>query len=191
MDRKFKRVLITGIAGAGGSYLAEYILNNEKNVKIFGIYRSNGYIKILKKKYKKKINFSRVDLRSYARLKKILNKIRPDLIFHIASNADVRGSFDRPKETIENNNSITLNLLEAVRTLKLKPLIIICSTSEVYGIVKKKDIPIKEDGKINPVNPYSCSKAFQDIVSQVYFKSFGLRIIITRMFSYTNARRGN
>ena len=41
------------------------------------------------------------------------------------------------------------------------------------------------------MNPYSCSKAFQDIVSQVYFKSFDLRIIITRMFSYTNARRGN
>ena len=191
IDRKFKRCLITGSTGSGGSYLCEHILGKKESIKVFGTYRSRGYLDHLKKKYKKKISFSRVDLRSYTRLKKILNKIRPDLIFHIASIADVRGSFDKPQETIENNNSITLNLLEAVRTLKLKSLIIICSTSEVYGTVKKKDIPIKEGTKMSPVNPYSCSKAFQDLASQVYFKSFGLRIIITRMFSYTNARRSN
>ena len=66
-----------------------------------------------------------------------------------------------------------------------------CSTSEVYGIVKKSETPIKESSKIKPVNPYSASKAFQDIVSQVYYSSFGLNIIITRAFSYTNARRTN
>ena len=113
------------------------------------------------------------------------------MIYHIASNADVRRSFYRPKEIIENNNLITLNLLESVRVCKFKTLIIVCSTSEVYGKVTKKEVPIKETQNISPINPYSASKAFQDIVSQVYFKSYGLRIIITRMFSYTNARRNN
>ena len=191
MNRKFKRCLITGITGSGGSYLCEHILSKKEKVKIYGTYRSSGYLTYLKKNYKKKITFYKIDLRFYQKIKKIINIIKPDLIYHIASNADIRGSFDMPKEIIENNNSITLNLLEAVRTSKIKPLIIICSTSEVYGKVKKKDIPIKEDKNINPVNPYAASKVFQDIVSQVYYKCYGLKIIITRMFSYTNARRNN
>ena len=174
MNRKFKRCLITGITGSGGSYLCEHILSKEEKVKIYGTYRSPGYLKYLNNKFKK-----------------ILNFIKPDLIYHIASNANVRRSFDKPKEIIENNNSITINLLEAIRTSKINPLIIICSTSEVYGNVRKKDIPIKESKNINPVNPYSVSKAFQDIISQVYNKCYGLKIIITRMFSYTNARRNN
>ena len=189
MNRKFKRCLITGITGSGGSYLCEHILSKEQKIKIYGTYRSPGYLKYLKNKYKKKIKFYKINLRFYKKLKKIINIIKPDLIYHIASNADVRGSFDIPKEIIENNNSITINLLEAIRTSKINPLIIICSTSEVYGKVKKRDIPIKENKNINPVNPYSASKAFQDIISQVYYKCYGLKIIITRMFSYTNARK--
>ena len=57
--------------------------------------------------------------------------------------------------------------------------------------MSKKDVPIKETRNISPVNPYSVSKAFQDLLSQSYFKSYGLKIIITRMFSYTNARRND
>ena len=193
INRNFKKCFITGLTGSGGSYLCEHILKRDKKIKIYGSYRSKGYLQFIKKKYKnkKRVYFDKLNLQSFSNTKKILNKIKPDLIFHLASNADVRGSFDTPKEIIENNNSITLNLLEAVRKLKIKPIVVICSTSEVYGIVKKSDTPIKEVLKMNPANPYGSSKAFQDIVSQVYQRSFGLNIIITRAFSYTNARRTN
>ena len=67
----------------------------------------------------------------------------------------------------------------------------ICSTSEVYGAVPKKDIPIKESQQINPLNPYAATKVFQDIISQIYFKCYKMNIVITRMFSYTNSRRIN
>ena len=50
MNRKFKKCLITGITGSGGSYLAEYILKKDSNIQIFGLYRSNGYLNFLKKK---------------------------------------------------------------------------------------------------------------------------------------------
>ena len=81
---------------------------------------------------------------------------------------------------------ITVNLLEAVRQLNFKPLIIICSTSEVYGNVEKKDMPITEKHSIAAINPYAATKVYQDLISQIYNKSFDLKIIITRMFSYTN-----
>ena len=186
INRKFKKCLITGITGSGGSYLAEHILQRDKKIKIFGIYRSSGYKNILKNK---RIKLFKANLSNYNKTHKLVKKINPDIIFHLASAANVRESFDVPKKIIENNNSITLNLLEVIRKNRINPLIIIVSTSEVYGKVRKKDTPIKETKNINPVNPYSVSKAFQDLLSQVYYKSYGLKIIITRMFSYTNARK--
>ena len=52
-------------------------------------------------------------------------------------------------------------------------------------------MPIKETQLINPINPYAVTKVFQDLISQVYEKTFGMNVIITRMFSYMNARRNN
>ena len=188
INRKFKKCLITGITGSGGSYLAEHILSKNNKIKIFGIYRSAGNKNLLKSK---RIKLLKGNLCNFSKTQKIIKKINPDLIFHLASTANVRESFDLPKKTIENNNTITLNLLEIIRINKINPLIIICSTSEVYGKINKKDVPIKESKNLSPVNPYSASKAFQDLVSQAYLKSYGLKIIITRMFSYTNARKNN
>lgn len=191
MNRKFKKCLITGITGSGGSYLAEHILKKDKNIKIYGFYRSKGYKTILQKKYKNKIKFIKLDLTNFDKCKYLLDKIKPDLIFHLASNADVRGSFDNPIEHAKNNNIITINILEACKKNNLNPLIMICSTSEVYGNVKKKDMPISEKNYISPINPYAVTKVYQDLISQVYRDSFKMKIIITRMFSYTNARRLN
>ena len=186
-DRKFKKCLITGITGSGGSYLAEHILSKDKNIKIFGIYRSHGYKHLFHKN--KRVHLFKGDLRNQIRTQKIIKKIQPDLIFHLASNANVRKSFDVPYTFINNNIDITINLLESIRRLKVKPLTIICSTSEVYGLVSKKEIPIKEKQIMRPASPYAVSKSTQDLLSQVYHKNYGQNIIITRMFSYTNARR--
>ena len=191
MDRVFKRCLITGIAGSGGSYLAEYILKKSPSTKIFGFRRSSGYSNYLKQKYKSKVLISKIDLNNFNYLKRKLKVIKPDVIFHLASNADVRNSFFQPLKFSENNNMITVNLLEALRQIKSKAIIVICSTSEVYGNVKKKNMPIKENQQIAPINPYAVTKVFQDLMSQVYQKTFGLNIIVTRMFSYMNARRNN
>jgi GDP-mannose 4,6-dehydratase len=192
MNRNFKKCLITGATGSGGSYLVEHLIKKNNKIEIFALYRSKGYLDLLKKNNKKKkINFFNIDLKNFSKLKKIIKHAKPDLIFHMASNADVRGSFDDPIGCTSNNNLITVNLLECIRQTKINPLIILCSTSEVYGSVNKKDVPITEDQKISPANPYAVSKTFQDLLSQVYSKSFNLRIIITRMFSYINSRRNN
>lgn len=191
MNRTFNHCLITGITGSGGSYLAEHIIKKKKNIKISGFYRSKGYKHLLKSKYGKKISLIKLDLTNYSQIKKKIEILKPDLIFHLASNADVRGSFDKPLEHAYNNNIITVNLLEAIRRSEINPVVMICSTSEVYGSVSKKYMPITEKQKIAPINPYAVTKVYQDLISQVYQKSFGLNIIITRMFSYTNARRSN
>ncbi len=190
-SRNFKRCLITGITGSGWSFLTEHVLKQNKKIKIFGLYRSSGYKKLLEKNYKKNICFYKIDLNNFNSLKKIIKKIKPDLIYNFASNPDVRMSFELPRETINNNYQSTLNLFESVRVLKLKSLIIHCGTSEVYGSVSKKDVPIKETLGIRPVSPYAVSKAYQDLCAQLYSKIYNLNIIITRMFTYINPRRNN
>ena len=148
MIRKFKKCLITGITGSGGSYLAEYIIKKSNKIRIFGFFRSYGYKNLLEKKHKNRISFLKVDMTNYSLVQKKINLIKPDVIFHLASNADVRGSFDFPIEHAKNNNLITVNLLESVRRSTCNPIIMICSTSEVYGNVSKKDMPINEKQKI-------------------------------------------
>jgi GDP-4-dehydro-6-deoxy-D-mannose reductase len=188
-----KKILITGVSGSGGSYLAEHILK-KKNVEVVGLIRNKNKLRnkninnLLKNK-----NFSikHCNLSIINKLKDLINKIKPQIIFHLASNADVRKSFYFPYNIVQQNNKCTLTLLEAVRLSKINPRIMICSTAEVYGNVKKKDQPINENAKINPINPYAVSKTFQDLIAQNYCKLYNMDIVITRMFTYLNARRKN
>tara|TARA_Y100000590_G_scaffold458742_1_gene614111 strand:- start:3135 stop:4109 length:975 start_codon:yes stop_codon:yes gene_type:complete len=189
MNRKFNKCFITGITGSAGSFLADYILNKDKNIKIIGTFRNKNKLRNIKKSNSKRVILENLDLLNFTKVKNFLKNNKPDLIYHFASNADVRKSFDVPKEIILNNNNITLNLLEAIRELNLKTLIIICSTPEVYGNVENKNKPISEKEIMKPQSPYAVSKCFQDLLAQAYAKSFNLKIIITRMFSYTNSRR--
>ena len=185
-------VVITGISGSGGSYLAEHIL--KKKHKVYGLLRDpkkkNSYnIKCLKKY--RNFNIKYCPLNNVKKIIKIFIQTKPDIIFHLASNADVRKSFYYPYKIIKNNNACTLNLLEAARLLKIKSRIMICSTAEVYGDVPKGNQPITESNAVNPMNPYAVSKTFQDLLAQNYYKIYNLDIIITRMFTYLNARRKN
>ena len=135
INRKFKKCLITGISGSCGSYLAEHILDVSPGTKIYGLYRNKN--KILNN-LTKKVKLVNCDLNNFKKLKQKIKIIKPDVIFHLASNADVRASFDNPREIILNNNNCTLNLLETIRTIRINPIIQVCSTSEVYGVVSKK-----------------------------------------------------
>jgi GDP-4-dehydro-6-deoxy-D-mannose reductase len=186
------KALITGITGSGGSYLAEFLCQMP-DVKVYGTTRQTDLKnnKNIEKIYNK-INIINVDMSDFGSLLTCIDQAKPDVIFHIASIADVKESFLHPYPIVVNNISITLNLLEAVRLLKEKsgynPIIQVCSTSEIYGNVNG---PIKEDCVADPRNPYAASKLTQDVLGHVYYLNFGLKIIRTRMFSYFNAKRSN
>tara|TARA_B100002051_G_scaffold273106_2_gene311211 strand:+ start:785 stop:1768 length:984 start_codon:yes stop_codon:yes gene_type:complete len=189
-----KKVLITGINGSGGSYLAEYLLLKKNINKIFGTYRRSSSLKEFNLRNlikSKKLSLLKCDLNKIKDIKKIIKKYNFDIIFHLASDADVLKSFFNPREMVINNNNITINLLECLRLCNSKSKIMICSTSEVYGNLGTNKQKISENTKISPINPYAVSKTFQDLISQNYFQIFGLKIIITRMFTYLNARRNN
>ncbi len=188
--KNLKSILITGISGSGGSYLAEYIYKKYPHIKINGISRWHSTTNNENlSKIKKNIILHNCDLNDYSSSLNVLKKIKPQIIFNLASHANVRDSFNNPISVINNNINSTLNLFETVRFLKLDTIILHCSTSEVYGLVSKKDVPINENQPLKPASPYALSKVTQDLMAQTYFRNYGMKIIITRMFTYLNPKR--
>jgi len=188
--RNIKRVLITGITGSGGSYLADTIAQYHPEVEIHGIARWHSTTSSRNlERCIEKIQLHECDLTDFSSICIALEESKPDAIFHIASHANVRASFATPLAVLQNNIMGTANLLEAIRLSKLDPLIQLCSTSEVYGKVDPSQVPIKETCPLNPVSPYAVSKVAQDLLGNSYFESYGLKIIRTRMFAYINPRR--
>ena len=190
--RTFKHALITGVGGSGGSYLAEYIVGRIPGVQVHGVLRwhSTGSQNNLTQ-IREKIKLYECDLNDFGSIFSVLRKVKPDVIFHLAAHANVRASFDYPNAVLSNNILGTSNLFEAVRAAEIDPVIQLCSTSEVYGQVDPKNVPIKEDAPIQPSSPYAVSKVAQDFLGLTYFRSYQMKIIRTRMFAYLNPRRAD
>jgi GDP-4-dehydro-6-deoxy-D-mannose reductase len=186
----FERALITGITGSGGSYLAEYLASHHPGVEIHGIARWHSTTSADNlRAVRSQIRVHEADLQDFGSVLEVVRDVRPDVIFHLASHANVRVSFVSPAAVVSNNLLGTVHLLEAVRLAGLDPVIQICSTSEVYGQVDPSRVPITEDTPLRPVSPYAVSKVAQDLLGGSYWMSYGMRIVRTRMFSYLNPRR--
>lgn len=185
---KLRRVLITGISGSGGSYLADYVVENHPEVEVHGLSRWRTASR-QPRGTSERVRMHECDLTDLSSVLRALGTARPDAVFHLASHANVRASFDTPLAVLDNNVMGTANLFEALRLSGVDPLVQLCSTSEVYGQVEPKDIPIREDAPLRPVSPYAVSKTAQDLLGWSYFKSFGMKVIRTRMFTYFNPRR--
>lgn len=184
------RVLITGITGSGGSYLAEYISNHHPMIKIHGVSRWHSTTSFDNlASIRDKVKVFECDLCDLSSIYRVVKEVRPDIVFHLAAHANVRASFDTPHAVLSNNILGTSNLFEAIRMVGIDPVIQLCSTSEVYGQVDPKLVPITEDTPMMPASPYAVSKIAQDLLGRTYFVSYGMRIIRTRMFAYFNPRR--
>lgn len=184
------KVLITGITGFVGSHMADYLLAEQKHVKIFGTKRWRSPLDNVLH-LMDKVDFIECDLEDQSNVDDVISKIKPDKIFHLAAQSFVPASFVYPAVTLRNNIIGTLTVLEAVRKAKIDPVIHICSSSEVYGQVKEEEVPIKETNPLRPYSPYAVSKVGEDLLSFQYFVSYGLKTVRTRSFTHTGPRRGD
>jgi len=188
-----KKILITGGAGFIGFNSAIYFNNNNYEVHAIDDLSRKGVSKNLIKFKKNKINFYKVDIKNFGNLLKVLKKIRPSIILHQAGQVTVTKSFENPRFDMRSNIEGTINILECIRILKIKPIFVYPSTNKVYGslesikvLKRNKRYQYKSIKGINekmPIffeSPYGCSKgaAEQYIIdySKVYdFKAFILR----------------
>lgn len=184
------RALITGITGFAGSHLAEYLLAEHPDVEVYGTHRWRSRMDNVEH-LRSRVKLLEADLRDYTSMHAALERSRPDAIFHLAAQSFVPSSWTAPNETLTTNVAGQTNLFEAVRALRLDPVIQIACSSEQYGLVLPGETPIKETNPLRPLSPYAVSKVTQDYLGYQYFQSYGLKVVRTRGFNHTGPRRGH
>ncbi len=169
---KNKRVLITGHTGFKGSWLSIFL--TLLGAKVYGISKdipskpSHFILTNLKKRmFKSEI----VNLSNRKRIVKIFKDFKPEIVFHLAAQSLVGKSYTNPLTTWETNTIGTINILEALRSIKRRTYVILITSDKVY-----KNIEITrgyfENDELGGIDPYGASKAAAEIAIRSYIQSF-------------------
>lgn len=178
-----KKYLITGYAGFVSRHFLEYLDKNEAHACIKGLDTQNPPFP--QDAYKSiRVDFEKVDLLDQDRIENIVFNFQPDYIVHLASYSSVAFSWKEPILCFRNNMNIYLNLLESVRKVDLPARILSIGSSEEYGNVGEKSLPLTERHVPGPLSPYAVARVSQEMISKVYVDGYGLDIVMTRSFNH-------
>jgi GDPmannose 4,6-dehydratase len=188
---QMKTILITGILGQDGSNLAEYLLNNNPEVNVVGVYKrgSNPNIDNIKTIINR-TGFKLVsgDITDQTSMDNLVIKHQPDYLVNFAANSFVGTSWDTPDQVFAINTLGVLKCLEAIRKFKPDCKFYSAGSSEEFGDIKF--IPQTEDHPIIPVSPYAAAKAAARHLVDIYRRSYGIFAIHGTLFNHEGPRRG-
>ncbi|WP_455996669.1 NAD-dependent epimerase/dehydratase family protein [Phocaeicola barnesiae] len=185
-----KTVLITGIAGFIGSYLALELLKREPSIRIVGIDSITDYYDIsLKEERLKKLEtytnctFIKGNIADKALIEEIFNQYKPNIVVNLAAQAGVRYSITNPDAYVESNLIGFYNILEACRHSNPQvEHLVYASSSSVYGSNKK--VPYSTDDKVdNPVSLYAATKKSNELMAHAYSKLYNIPSTGLRFFT--------
>jgi GDP-4-dehydro-6-deoxy-D-mannose reductase len=159
------RALVTGAAGFVGGHLVKHLRASGDDVTCTD--RISGG----------------PDLLDVASIRQLVEKVRPEVVYHLAGQADVGGSWDSPVQTLRANAEGTLILLDAVRVLDGARVVTV-SSADVYGVVDPDDLPTRESAPLRPVSPYAASKAAADLLALQAHLGHGLDVVRARSFNH-------
>jgi len=188
------RALITGITGQDGSYLTELLLG--KGYDIHGMVRRTSSLERSRlvhlfhdpKIYGQRLFLHYADLDDPTTMRRTLNAVGPDELYHLAGQSHVGLSFEIPESTCEMTAMGTLRLLEMVQDMRQRPRFFHAASSEIFG--QPAQMPQDENTPYAPVNPYGCAKAFATQMVTIYRKTFGHFAVNGIMFNHESPRRG-
>lgn len=194
MNNILKKALITGITGQDGSYLAELLLS--KGYEVHGIIRraSTFNTERIDHLYKDPhVNDVRLflhygDIADSTNLIKLLYRIQPEEIYHLAAQSHVRVSFDIPEYKGDVTGLSTVRILEAVRETGLKTKFYQASSSGMYG--KVQEVPQRETTPFYPRSPYGATKVYAYWSTVNYRESYGMFACNGILFNHESPRRG-
>jgi len=183
------RVLITGGAGFIGSHLADHLLTQEAEIWAVDNLSTGSISNIEHLKNHPRYHYQIESIMNVPAVAELVDRV--DVIFHLAAAVGVRLIVESPVHTIETNVRGTEIILE--QAAKKKKLVVVASTSEVYG--KANKVPFCEDDDLvigAPVKgrwSYACSKAIDEFLALAYWKERRVPVIITRFFNTVGPRQ--
>jgi len=182
-----KRVVVTGHTGFKGSWLSLTLKNFGAIVYGYSLKENTSPNNFQILKLKNKINSTYGDVRNKAKFKAFLNKVKPEILFHLAAQSLVRDSYSKPYETFSTNIIGTLNVLEYSRFSKSLKSVVIVTSDKCY---KNKELKkgYSEKDELGGDDPYSSSKASAENIFHAYNKSF---FINKKNIGIATARAGN
>jgi GDPmannose 4,6-dehydratase len=189
-----KRVLITGITGQDGSFLAEFLLS--KSYEVHGVMRRSSVFnteridKIFQDPHAKnrRLFLHYGDLSDASNLNQLIKNIKPDEIYNLGAQSHVKVSFEIPEFTANVSGLGTLRLLDAIRENKIKTRFYQAGSSEMFGDVSKT--PQSEKTLFNPASPYGAAKVFSHHLCKIYREGYGMFICSGILFNHESERRG-
>ena len=167
-----RNALVTGAAGFVGQYLTRHLVDGGR--RVFGLDIADGTS-----------GLKRCDLLDFEGLVRVIEECSPDEVYHLAGLTHPKDSLERPKEYYSVNVGGTLNLLEALRHLRLDARILIVSSAKVYGRVLSEVDLIDETQKPKPETPYASSKYLAEQLARQYYTNYGTQVVIARPFNHT------
>jgi UDP-glucose 4-epimerase len=183
------RALITGGAGFVGSHLAERLLADGSEVFVLDNLSTGSMANIVHLKQHPKFHYTIDDVANEGVLAELIDLA--DVVFHLAAAVGVKLIVEEPVRTIETNVHGTEVVLKHAN--KKKKLVVVASTSEVYG--KNIEVPFREDADL-VMGPtlkhrwaYACSKAIDEFLALAYWKERKLPVIIVRLFNTVGPRQ--
>lgn len=186
-----KRVLITGITGQDGSYLADLLL--EKGYEVHGVVRRVAFEDPAHRLWRLRDSIDRItlhagSLESFASLYRVVAEVRPDECYHLAAQSFVSYSFDDEFSTINTNINGTHFLLSALKDLAPECRLYYAGSSEMFGNAPQS--PQNEDTPFNPRSPYGISKVAGLHLARNYREAYGMFAVIGILFNHESERRG-
>lgn len=182
-----KRVLITGITGQDGSYLAELLLS--KGYEVFGLTRRTSTVNNERIKHiQDKIELIQGDLLDQSSLTSALLQTKPHEVYNLAAQSFVQTSWNQPVLTGEFTALGVTRLLEAIRAVDPKIKFYQASSSEMFG--KVTESPQKETTRFHPRSPYGVAKVYGHYITVNYRESYGIFACSGIFFNHESPRRG-
>lgn len=186
-DLSGKRVLVTGHTGFKGSWLTIWL--HKIGAIVCGYSREPSYQDsyFVTCRMSSRIDHYFGDVRNYEHLWRAFNNFKPEVVFHLAAQPIVIDSFNDPQYTFDTNVTGTINVLECIRYCDTVKSVVIVTSDKVYRNDGKSLIEFTEDCPLGGDDPYSASKACEDIVARSYYKSF----LKKRGVALSTVRAGN
>ncbi len=174
------RILITGASGFIGRYLCADAL--ARGHEVTGTYLNASELSA-RDLPREGVRWERLDVQNRDEVDGLVERLRPDGIFHLAAQAYAKVAWKDPAATFRTNVLGTIYLYEAIREHVPRSTTLLAASGSSYGDPKR--LPIGEDTPLNATNPYGVSKACQDMLSYQYALNFDLRIVRARLFGTT------
>jgi GDPmannose 4,6-dehydratase len=192
MNSKPNEVLITGITGQDGSYLADLFLDRGfvvhgqvRRSSTFNTKRIDHILTNPETKDRLKLHYG--DITDYQSTVNLVSKIRPVAVYNMAAQSHVKISFEMPNYTFACNSSGVLNILEAIRVHSPESFLYQASTSELFG---NSPAPQSESTSQKPESPYAVSKMSAHELVRLWKEAYGLNALSGILFNHESFRRG-